>query len=333
MTVTTEVDGGAADALSARPRLERLAARWLPPGAKGRPLRVLDDTSDFFRIGYGDVLVLGGELFLVRHNAKEGRFGLDDEVKHWVKRAIRLGDGSLKILKLVFHERFTTRIGDLVYDCYRSPEKEARILALVAGHPHFMQGYTAPDVRGNPVRVIDFVHGPSLAARVDALDLPHEAYFHEVLPGLLAAFCESVRAIGFLHDHGEKHGDIRRDHLIVDRHSGRFRWIDFDYNYRHRDNVYSYDLFGLGNVLVYLVGKGDVRFGALREAGHPALASLCPEDANIVFQHRLANLRKVYPYIPEGLNRVLLHFSSGARWHYETTGQLLDDLSSHLAAA
>jgi hypothetical protein len=47
---------------------------------------------------------------------------------------------------------------------------------------------------------------------------------------------------------------------------------------------------------------------------------------NIVFKNRIANLKKVYPYIPESLNRVLMHFSNGANLFYENTEQLLDDL-------
>jgi hypothetical protein len=34
----------------------------------------------------------------------------------------------------------------------------------------------------------------------------------------------------------------------------------------------------------------------------------------------------IYPYIPETLNRVLMHFSKGTNWFYENTTQLLDDL-------
>ena len=51
---------------------------------------------------YGDVVVLKGRPYLVRHNAKEGRFGIDDDVKFWVKRAIDLQNGASKIIKLVF---------------------------------------------------------------------------------------------------------------------------------------------------------------------------------------------------------------------------------------
>ena len=50
------------------------------------------------------------------------------------------------------------------------------------------------------------------------------------------------------------------------------------------------------------------------------------QDRNIVFNHRLANLKKIYSYIPESLNRILLHFSVGANWFYEHVDQLLEDL-------
>ena len=135
-----------------------------------------------------------------------------------------------------------------------------------------------------------------------------------------------IVAIRFLHQLGEKHGDIRRDHILIDRNSGRYRWIDFDFNYRHRENIYGYDLFGLGNVLVFIVGKGDVLLPNLKKQGHSALYDLRQDDLNIVFNNRVANLKKIYPYIPEDLNRVLMHFSKGANWFYENTEQFIDDL-------
>jgi hypothetical protein len=142
-------------------RIARMAAEWLPVST---PLgRIHRDTSDFFKVEYGDVVVLGRRAFLVGHNAKEGRFGLDDEVKHWVKRCIDLHDGSRKIVKLVFHEKFKSSIADLSFDCFRSPRKEARILDLVADHDHFMHGYWVKDDAGNIVRVIDYIYCPSIA--------------------------------------------------------------------------------------------------------------------------------------------------------------------------
>jgi hypothetical protein len=53
---------------------------------------------------------------------------------------------------------------------------------------------------------------------------------------------------------------------------------------------------------------------------------LTEEDFNIVFGNRVVNLRKVYPYIPDALNYVLLHFSVGANIFYDNTGELLADL-------
>ena len=116
-----------------------MALQWLMPHQVPRTFRVHMDTTDFFRVEYDDVIVLKGKPYLIRHNAKEQRFGFDDEVKFWVKRAIDLKNGNLKIIKLVFYERFMAHIGDIEFECFRSPQKEARILNLVSGHKNFMQ--------------------------------------------------------------------------------------------------------------------------------------------------------------------------------------------------
>ncbi len=307
--------------------LRQMASRWLPPSQGAHHFRIHMDTTNFFRVEYGDVVVLGGKPYLIRHNAKEGRFGVDDEVKFWVKRSIDLKSGSLKILKLVFYETFKARIGGIEFECFRSPKKEARILDRVAGHNNFMHGYSIEDEEGNLIRVLDYIFGKSLHAYIESLQMDHKAYFYNLFPGILGNFMESIEAIRSLHQLGEKHGDIRRDHILIDRNSGRYRWIDFDFNYRHRENIYGYDLFGLGNILVFLVGMGDVLLLELEKQNHPALGTLWKEDVNIVFKNRISNLKKIYPYIPECLNRVLMHFSEGANWFYENTDQLLDDLA------
>jgi len=74
-----------------------LVSRWLPPQRVPRSFTVHSDTTDYFRIEYDDIVMLKDRPYLVRHNAKELRFGLDDEIKFWVKRAIDLANGELKI--------------------------------------------------------------------------------------------------------------------------------------------------------------------------------------------------------------------------------------------
>jgi len=317
-------------ALSLREEYSRLALRWLPEKSASE-LKVHMDTSDFFKVEYGDIVSLNQTPYLILHNAKEGRFGLDEEVKHWVKRGVELTTGNAKIIKLVFHEAFKCTIGNSQFDCFRSPGKEARILKLAAGHPNFMQGFAVPDAKGNLVRVIDHIYGATLAAYIHGIQADHESYYFDFFPQVLADYLECIRAIGFLHEHNEKHGDIRRDHILIDRATGRYRWIDFDFNYMHRENIYGYDLFGLGNILIFLAGKGDVLLKDLRDRNHPALTSLCEEDLNIVFNNRVADLRKVYSYLPQALNEILLHFSKGANYFYENTGQLIEDLEAYRA--
>lgn len=306
--------------------LRRMASRWLPSHQVPKKFRVHSDTTDFFRVEYDDIVLLKDRSYLIRHNAKEQRFGMEDDVKFWVKRAVDLEDGSLKIIKLVFYEKFMSRIGDIEFECFRSPGKEARILELVSSHKNFMHGYSTLDEKGNIIRVLDFIKGKTLATHVGRMDMNHEAYYHEHFPGILDRFIECVKAVHFLHDNGERHGDIRRDHILIDEETGNYRWIDFDFNYRHRENIYGYDLFGLGNILVFLAGMGDVLLPNLKKHGHACLSILSEADLNIVFHHRVVNLKKVYPYIPESLNRVLMHFSRGANRFYEHTSQLLNDL-------
>ena len=305
---------------------ERVAA-WYPSLADRRQYRCHTDATDFYRVEYGDVLVLDSHAYLILNNTKEGRFGLEDQEKFWVKRAIDLADGRRKIIKLVFHERFRACIGDIAFDCFRSPRKEARILKKVADHPHFMHGAAVEDSQGNIIRVLDFIYGPSLHDAIASINQAHERYFYDSFPRIFKCFVACVEAIAFLHHEGEKHGDIRRDHIIIDRESGLYRWIDFDFNYRHRENIFGYDLFGLGNVLMFLAGKGDVLLPDLIRMSHPFSGTLRPQDFNIVFHHRLANLKKIYPYIPESLNRIMLHFSMGANWFYEHVDQFLEDLA------
>jgi len=309
--------------------LRDMASRWLPTSHDAARFRIHTDTSDFFRVEYGDVLLLDDTPFLIRHNAKEGRFGLDDEVKHWVKRAIDLRNGDWKFIKMVFHEKFVAHVGNLAFECFRSPRKEARILDLVGEHRNFMHGYSVKDEKGNVIRIIETVPGIPLFKYVNNIEVDHEAYHHDQFPGILDRYIECIEGIRFLHEHGEKHGDIRRDHIFVDRSTGYYRWIDFDFNYRHRENIYAYDLFGLGNVLVYLVGMGDILIQDLIKEEHPAVGTLSYDDMNIIFHNRIVNLQKVFPYIPDSLNRILMHFSEGANWFYEDTSQLLDDLGGY----
>ena len=287
---------------------------------------IITDTSDFFRVEYNDVLLLANNMYWVKSYEREGRFGLDDEPKYWVRRAVDLSDGSTKILKMVFHEEFETKIGGVVIKCFRSPKKEARILDLVADHSNFMHGHWIKDSAGNIIRILEFIHGRRLDDIVMKYGDSHEDYFSNYFPGVMDQFIELVKAIKFLHDNGEKHGDIRRDHILHDSDTEFNRWIDFDYNYLHGESKWSFDLQGLGNIIIYLTGRGDVLVPDLYHNQRELFDTLWGEDLNISYKNRVANLKKIYPYIPDSLNRILLHFSNGAKIFYDTTEQMLDDL-------
>ncbi len=293
-----------------------------------RPI-VLTDTSDYMSIERGQVIELDGEFYVVRCNEREGRFGVDDQPKFWVKRAVDLRTGRVHILKLAFSEEFKIRVGPAEIRCSRSGEKEACVLELVRGNRHFMQGRTARDARGNLVRVIEFIYGADLLSHINAMPERHEVYCRTALPGILAKVCGSLAALDPLHELGLCHGDIRNDHVLVERDTGDYRWIDFDLTQDFSD----FDIWSAGNILHYVVAKGFVTFrDALNE--RPELSGrLSEDDASAFFPHRVMNLGKVYPYLPPKLNQILLRFSLGARTWYDRIRQLTDDLGDCAAAA
>ena len=225
-----------------------------------------------------DVIDLAGELFLVTRTEQERRFGLEGEPKFWVKRAVSLTTGRRHILKLVFDETFDVDVGALRIRCRRSAAKEARVLDLMRDDDRCMQGRAVRDAAGNLVRVIDFIEGVDLLTYIGALAMPHEQYFHDLFPGLFAKTIGAVRAIGRLHAEGLCHGDIRNDHILIERGTGRFRWIDFDLDQAAPD----YDIWALGNILHCVAGKGFVTFQeTLRD--RPELAGAERDLAPCVF--------------------------------------------------
>ncbi len=286
---------------------------------------VLEDASDYMGITAGTVLRLEGNDYYIRGEAREGRFGIDDQPKLWVKYACDLSDGSRKIMKLVFHEQFTTRLGAITVRCVRDQDKESRVLDLAAGDDRFMQGHSVRDTAGNNVRIIDYIRGRSLFNHVALLPESHEEYFHETLPGVLGRLLGSIEAIHVLHEHGEQHGDIRNDHILIEQDTWKFRWIDFDYTVNYLD----YDIFGMGNILNYAVGKGiHTLRGVESRMGGRTLGdvSLRAEDALLFYPYRMANLRKLYPYIPPELNEMLMRFSCEATEFYESLTEMAADL-------
>ena len=290
--------------------------------------RLVTDTTEFLSIEYGDIIQVGEKRFKVTGHEREGRFGMEDP-KFWVKRAFDLESNEKKILKLSFFESFETSLGGVKIRCFRNPQKEAEILNCVREHPHFMQGTSCKDEKNNVVRILDIVKGTNFLLYNDNISMNYEAYYHDVLPGILKKLIKAFEAIGFLHSNGFKHGDIRNDHLYVERTTQNYVWIDFDYDYEASENPFGLDIFGLGNVLLYAVGKG---FHNLHMIKHDLFTygdlfeSLDPEDFSILHQWRLINLRKLYPFIPDALNNILLHFSRGANIYYEVVDEMIEDL-------
>ncbi len=296
--------------------------------------RTFTDTSNFISIGPGDEILVGDRRFLVKGDEREYRFGLEDP-KYWVKKAIDLETQERKIIKLAFKETFTTYLAGVQVRCFRDSAKESKILDLVAEHPSFMQGRTYQDSRGNPVRVLDVVQGTNFLNYLDKVIMPHEEYFWTVLPDILQRLIEAFNAIGFLHQNGFRHGDIRNDHVFVTSEGQRQRyvWIDFDYDFELPENPFGLDVFALGNLIVYAVGNGFHEYHTIKNdtTTYKDLAErITPRDFSLLHKARLVNLKKFYPYIPPMLNNILLHFSRGANVFYDTVQEIVEDLNGYL---
>jgi hypothetical protein len=294
-----------------------------------RPIQVLTDTTDVMDVHRGHVLDLGGSLYAVMGHVYESRFGINDQPKYWVLRTVDLATGDHVIVKTVFHEEFIVRVGPLRIRCYRSPAKESEVLAYVHGDTRFMQGRSVRDSADNDVRILDFIPGPSLFQHILSWDEPHEVYVAGEMQNILHRLTESIEAIQNLHDGGLCHGDIRNDHLIIDRRTDRLRWIDFDL----KQDFSDFDIWSIGNVLAYVVGKGIRSFHQVlrsRRFSDEIKASLVAADASAFYEYRIINLRKLFPYLPAPLNDVLMHFSAGATSYYQRMDQVAQDLGEAL---
>jgi len=295
--------------------------------------RLWTDTSDFTAIDYGDVILVDQRYYLVVGYTREGRFGIDDQPKQWVPKVLDLESGEHFIMKLAFFETYSIRIGSFRVTCYRSPEKEARVIEYVRGNNRFMQGWATLDEGGNLVRILDIIKGHRLDRHIAEIEATHPDYFTEHLPGILRNFLVAVEGICFLHEQGLKHGDIRRDHLFVDRADGHYQWIDFDYDFYLPERPFALDLHGLGNVLLYLVGRQNYRLYDIEQNeqwGERVLATITPGDLSLIGGDRLFNLQKLFSYIPDSLNNILLHFSAGTSVMYDSAREFHDDLANWL---
>lgn len=303
-------------------RVQELAGRKI----YGPPV-VSEDTTEYMRIHGGMILRLDQNDYFIRGDATEGRFGIEEQPKFWVKYAVDLASGEKKVIKLVFYEDFTSRIGPFLFKGARSPQKEARVLRVVKGHPNFMQGRAVYDHAGNLVRILDFVRGANLYTYINELKVTHEEYFFEHLPAIMPKLIEAFDAIGFLETAGEHHGDVRTDHIIIEEKTGRFTWIDYDFHISHSD----FDLWSLGSVLVYVVGKGahtfhDVMRNPDRYAIKADHVEIAPEDGLFLLNSRITNLAQLFPYIPDDINKILRSFSIGTDHFYESVKAITDDL-------
>jgi hypothetical protein len=177
------------------------------------------------------------------------------------------------------------------------------------------------------VRIIEFIPGPSLYEHLRQIDMPHREYAQTLFPGMMRQLIDCVEAIARLHRMGLYHGNIRTDHLLLDKHTDSYVWIDFDYEVANP----HYDLYCLGNVLLQVAGKGrhsthDINLKPLK---YPDFReTLNSSDMSLMFPNRVANLAKLFPHRSTDLNKILMRFSVDSADRYSDLDVLLSDLHS-----
>ena len=152
-----------------------------------------------------------------------------------------------------------------------------------------------------------------------------------IVPEIMHRLTGCMEAIAYLHDHDTCHGDIRNDHIIIDSQNDQYRWIDFDLN----QHVIDFDVWSMGNVLNYAVGQGINSFHVVMQdekVPDEVKNSLAREDGSAFYEYRVANLQKLYPYIPGSLNDILMHFAIKPCGHYANMVELLIDYQKMLDA-
>ena len=78
--------------------------------------------------------------------------------------------------------------------------------------------------------------------------------------------------------------------------------------------------WGIGNILIYAVAKGITTFRAVQKnpGRFPGLVgSLEPTDTSAFCPYRVANIGRLYPYVPKDLTDIQMRFSEGSWDCYE----------------
>ena len=62
------------------------------------------------------------------------------------------------------------------------------------------------------------------------------------------------------------------------------------------------------------------------DMGEKVLETINTNDLSLLAQDRIFNLQKLFPYIPDSLNNILLHFSTGSQVFYNSVSEFQDEL-------
>ena len=261
----------------------------------------------------------------------------DTTKKKNVGDIVRLGRARYRIVRSrhnTFHTKKARRLDTNEYVWLKfhlagaqMGKMEARRIKKLQERPidHFVNGQTFEDSKGNIVNIFEHIEGETLHEVIQGIKVGHREYFKDHFPDLALKLLDLARALQELHERLKiTHSDIHLKNIIIQ--DGTRKPFLIDYDFPIMSERYS-DIEELGLSLLDLALKSTCAEGSHTLYDFPKLEFTGGElwDEEVIL-----NARKIYSYIPEDINNILLRFADDCENRYKTASEFADDLEKAL---
>lgn len=210
---------------------------------------------------------------------------------------------------------------------------ERDFFAKVPSHDNIVRGYSLVDESGDILIVTEFTEGEKLQDYLSEFGVDHKRYFLESFPEILNNFMGAIRGVEHIVKNGF-YNEFAIYHIWIDKKTGRYILFDFDLpstelsKLQALKDLESSTISNIGGSLCEIVAPlGIYEYEAVHDE-EMYFDELGITDADFNEYNLLVDLQKVYPYIPDELNKILLRFGRDASNPYTSISELYSDLES-----